>query len=65
MYRVCAVGGTCVIIAPFIWKEHRYPIDCWRFLPDGMDCLFKNAGFTFVKSYIKGTDCIGIARRAR
>jgi hypothetical protein len=29
-----------VVIAPAAWPEHRYPIDCWRFLPDGMRHLF-------------------------
>lgn len=63
MYRICTHNSRCIIIAPFIWKEHKYPIDCWRFLPDGMNCLFKNAGFQSIKSYIKDADCIGIAKK--
>lgn len=55
MYRICKTGAYCIIIAPSVFNEHRYPIDCWRFLPDGMDELLKNAGFEVVKSYVTKT----------
>lgn len=63
MYRICKPGGKCLIIAPFIFKEHRYPVDCWRFLPDGMDCLFADAGFKKIESKIIGNDCVGFAEK--
>jgi len=31
------------IIAPHTHKEHRYPIDTFRFFPDGMKSLFRYA----------------------
>lgn len=37
-------GGLLFLIAPAAWPEHRYPIDCWRFLPDGMRSLAEWAG---------------------
>lgn len=37
--RVLKPGGKCCIIAPAEGPEHRYPIDCWRFLPDGFFVL--------------------------
>jgi SAM-dependent methyltransferase len=34
--RVLRPGGLACIIAPSAGPEHRYPVDCWRFYPDGM-----------------------------
>jgi len=61
MKRVCRPGGWVVLIAPFTFVEHRYPIDCWRFLPDGM--RFMLAGFEDVESQIVNMDCYGIGRK--
>jgi hypothetical protein len=37
--RVLTAGGICCILAPSSGPEHRYPLDCWRFYPDGMVSL--------------------------
>lgn len=37
--RVLAPGGLCCIIAPSGGREHQYPVDCWRFYPDGFRAL--------------------------
>lgn len=37
--RVLKPGGLCCLIAPSGGYEHRYPVDCWRFYPDGMVAL--------------------------
>ena len=37
--RVTKQGGLICIIAPNGFKEHRYPVDCWRFFTDGMIAL--------------------------
>lgn len=37
--RVLKPGGLCCILAPSSGPEHRYPVDCWRFYPDGMHSL--------------------------
>lgn len=37
--RVLKPGGMFCIIAPSSGPEHRYPVDCWRFYPDGMRSL--------------------------
>lgn len=37
MERVCS--GWIIVIAPWKWRIHPYPIDCWRILPDGMRFL--------------------------
>ncbi len=36
IFRCLKPGGLCCIIAPSSGYEHRYPVDCWRFYPDGM-----------------------------
>jgi SAM-dependent methyltransferase len=37
--RVLKPDGLCCILAPSSGPEHRYPVDCWRFYPDGMRAL--------------------------
>lgn len=39
-------GGLIFVIAPWAWPEHRYPVDCWRILPDGMEALGEWCGVT-------------------
>jgi 2-polyprenyl-3-methyl-5-hydroxy-6-metoxy-1,4-benzoquinol methylase len=41
--RVLKPGGLCCIIAPSGGYEHRYPVDCWRFYPDGFASLARYA----------------------
>lgn len=41
--RVLKPGGLCCIIAPSAGHEHRYPVDCWRFYPDGFRALARFA----------------------
>jgi hypothetical protein len=41
--RVLKPGGLCIVIAPSSGPEHRYPVDCWRFYPDGMESLARFA----------------------
>jgi SAM-dependent methyltransferase len=47
--RVLKPGGWCCIIAPASGPEHRYPVDCWRFYPDGMRSLAEWARLTPVE----------------
>jgi SAM-dependent methyltransferase len=39
MVRVTKPSGLLCIIAPRGFDEHRYPVDCYRFLADGMVAL--------------------------
>ena len=48
------------IIAPNTWGEHRYPIDTYRYFPDGMRDLFDYAGIMPVEVRAVGKDTIGI-----
>ncbi len=41
--RILKCGGLCCIIAPSAGTQHRYPVDCWRFYPDGFAALSRFA----------------------
>lgn len=46
-------GGLICLITPFSVGEHRYPIDCWRILPDGYKYLLeKESNFKVLGSRI-------------
>ena len=51
------------IIAPNTWKEHKYPIDTYRYFPDGMRDLFEYAGIDPIEIFKDGKDTIGIGRK--
>ena len=60
--RVMKPSGIMCIIAPWAWDEHKYPVDCWRILPDGMRFLIeKIAGVRCLNTYKNDSDCVGIA----
>lgn len=73
--RVLKPGGLCCIIAPSEGPEHRYPQDCWRFLPDGMRALAAFAGLEVLECYrqpgLTGTDgdewrdCVLVCRKPK
>jgi len=42
--RVLRPGGLCCIIVPSTGPEHKFPKDCWRIFPDGMNALATYAG---------------------
>jgi SAM-dependent methyltransferase len=47
--RVLKPEGLCCIIAPSGGPEHKYPVDCWRFYPDGFRALARYAGIETVE----------------
>lgn len=56
-------GLICIIGPNNGFGEHRYPVDCWRIFPDGMRFLLeKVCNFEVVECFLKGTDCVGIAK---
>ncbi len=48
------------IIAPNTHKEHRHPLDTYRYFPDGMKDLFEYAGIDAVEIYTSDNTTIGI-----
>lgn len=41
LVRVLRPGGLLAIVTHWQFPEHRYPVDCWRIMPDGMRYLFE------------------------
>lgn len=70
VHKVLKYGGLCCIIAPaYFITEHRFPLDCYRFLFDGMMALTRWAklnpiGGSFDSGSFWG-DCCIIARKER
>ena len=48
MVRVCADDGVLFVLAPSAGAIHRYPVDCYRFLPDAYQALADEAGVQLV-----------------
>jgi SAM-dependent methyltransferase len=65
IFRIVKPGGVVMVVAPFLCNEHRYPIDCWRYLPDGWDALFEESGLTTRATYFFIKDCWGIAHKPK
>lgn len=51
MCRVCSTDGVVMVTVPSAGAEHRFPVDCWRFLPDSMQALADLAGMSLVDSW--------------
>jgi len=51
------------IIAPHSFKEHRFPIDTYRYFPDGMRDLFDYAKIKEIEIFRNKTDTIGIGTK--
>jgi SAM-dependent methyltransferase len=48
--RVLKPGGLCCIVAPAVIHEHKYPIDTYRYYPDGMMALAKWSGLEVIEA---------------
>lgn len=49
--RILRPDGICCIIAPSGGPEHRYPVDCYRYYPDGLKAIAKFAKLDILESY--------------
>lgn len=47
--RVLKPNGHAIVIVPQAGKVHRYPVDCYRFLPDSMEALARWAKLAVVE----------------
>jgi hypothetical protein len=68
MCRVVKPDGFLFVIAPSTGDIHRYPVDCYRFLPDAFQALAKYANCVLVEAWRdeRGPwrDLVGVFRRA-
>jgi SAM-dependent methyltransferase len=55
-------NGFLCIIVPWRWDEHKFPLDCWRVLPDGMRWLLRKTEILSVHKNDSG-DCVGVAKK--
>jgi hypothetical protein len=51
MGRALKPGGMIVLIAPSRGPEHRFPVDCWRFYPDGFRAVCSLLGFELLEIF--------------
>ncbi len=51
--RVLKPNGLVALIAPSRGHVHRYPLDCWRYYPDGFPALARFAGLTTLESHVQ------------
>ena len=51
--RVLKPGGLCCIIAPSEGHIHNFPMDCYRFLPNGLRAAAKFAGLETLEAETK------------
>lgn len=49
--RVVRPGGLVCLIVPSGGYEHRYPLDCWRFYPDGIAALARWADLDVISAH--------------
>ena len=49
--RIMKKNAYLCIIAPSSGYEHKFPVDCWRFYPDGMKAIAKYANLNTVEVY--------------
>lgn len=65
LVRVLKPGGTLVIYTHHAMIEHRYPVDCWRIMRDGMAFLFDSANLVNQKiEYVNDHDIVGIGEKS-
>jgi hypothetical protein len=62
METICSHAKQLVIvIAPWFQPLHRYPVDCWRIMPDGMEKLIEYAGWSVAEVGMDHRDTYGVA----
>lgn len=61
--KLAKPNGLIWIIAPNTFHFHEFPIDCYRFWPDGMRSVLESCGLDVLHCRMVGIDTYGLARR--
>jgi SAM-dependent methyltransferase len=54
--RALKAGGLCCVVVPSSGPEHRFPVDCWRMLPDGLDAMARYGGLDVIEARTQWED---------
>lgn len=54
IYNTMEKGGTILFSVPFVWRQHGYPSDYWRFTPEAVRVLFPEIEWKFLRYYSYG-----------
>ena len=69
MCRITKPDGLIIVIAPSEGPVHRYPVDCYRFMPDAMSALAEHAEVHLVDSWTSDFgpwhDAVGVFRKCK
>jgi hypothetical protein len=67
MCRITKDGGLLIVIVPSAGDVHRYPVDCYRFMPDAMAALANQANIQLLDSWTSEFgpwhDAVGVFRK--
>lgn len=70
MDRMLKPGGLLALSVPFNIAPHRFPVDCWRILPDAFEDMFGawmsengRKAYSLLRNYIDTIDTFVVARK--
>ena len=63
--RICVPGGLIAISAPYEWRRHPAPVDCWRILPDGMAVLATLMGCDLLECTMRESHTFGVFEKRK
>ena len=68
MCRIAKPDGMIIVIAPSGGAVHRFPVDCYRFMPDAMSALAEHGEVVLVDSWTSEFgpfhDAVGVFRKS-
>jgi SAM-dependent methyltransferase len=69
MCRITKPDGLIIVIAPAEGAVHRYPVDCYRFMPDAMSALAEHGEVALIDSWTSKFgpfhDAVGVFRKCK
>jgi SAM-dependent methyltransferase len=59
LFKILAPKGVVLLTAPFINPIHYMPTDFWRYTPEGLELVLRNAGFFIEHLSFGGNSMVG------